>query len=287
MRKRIAVGFGGLHLSLLYAAIMSTYATPAQAQGQNVDSVQKIGICPVDWHEGGTRPGQSGVRGRCYPDSSVSPKIYLRASTSEKCAAGYYDWDRYCTTNKPVLVSAELTRALPTKLTKPAPNSRCPVGWASTRDLQTCYTTIENGSVARLKGGKPCAPGELDEWGLWCTSNYQNIAFERADNAGAKDFNEVYAWTLRNRGDTKTVGDSLSPAATAWFASQRGSAAAATPAKAASAGSAPAAATPAQPSAGCASGAVAGAAIGGAIGGSSGAQIGSALGRLGKKKSGC
>lgn len=286
MKNRLAIGLGGLNLSLVATAMLSTYAPPAFAQGQNVESVQKIGTCPRDWHEGGTRPGQSGIRGRCYPDSSSSPRIYLRASTSERCATGYYDWDRYCTTDKPVLVSAERTFALATKLAKPAPNARCPVGWASTRDLQQCYTTIENGSVARLSNGKPCKSDELEEWGLWCTSNYQNIAFERADNAGAKDFNEVYAWTLRNRGDTKSVGDSLSPAATAWFASQKGGssngAASTSNVAASSSNSAGNAANQA-----CANSAAAGAAVGGLLGGTGGARIGGMLGGLSKKKPGC
>ncbi len=271
------VGFSSLSLGIL---AVTTMTSPAMAQGQNVGSVEKVGICPTGWHEGGTRPGQSGVRGRCYPSTSSAPKVYLRASPSEACAPGYNEFNRYCTTRTSTVVSAESRAAGGPKLTKPAPNARCPLGWASTRDLATCYTTFEDPTVARLKNGKACAPGELDEWGIWCTSNYQGVNRERAINAGVKDFNEVYAWTLRNKGDTKAVGDDLSPAATAWFAGNSANAGSAAPAATNQAK------TEAKP-ANCETGAVVGGVVGGAVGGKSGARTGSVLGGgLGKKK-GC
>ncbi|MBN8485801.1 MAG: hypothetical protein J0L50_13620 [Sphingomonadales bacterium] len=277
--KIALAGLGAAAVAVLAASVS---VSPAIAQGQNTTSVEKVGICPVDWHEGGTRPGQAGVRGRCYPDSSVAPKVYLRASTSEPCAAGYNPSERYCTTKQSTQTSAEIRASGGPKLTKPAPNARCPLGWASTRDLATCYTTIENPSVARLKNGKACAAGELDEWGIWCTSNYKHIPKNRAEAHGNKDFNEVYGWTMRNRGDTKAVGDTFSPAAEAWFASNSGAAAS----SAAPATTSTQAQTESKP-ANCESGAVAGAVVGGVVGGKSGARTGAVLGGgLGKKK-GC
>lgn len=281
MKTPLMIGLGGLNLALMLAAAFSSHAAYAQAQGQNMEPIKKVGaICPFNWREGN---GKQGVPGMCYPMTQSAPAAYVRPNGQE-CVAGYYPSGGYCSTNKPNYVSAETTRAQPTSLTKPAPNARCPVGWASTRDLQTCYTTIENGSVARLSNGKPCGAGEIAEWGLWCTANYQGIAKERALNAGAKDFNEVYAWTLRNRGDTKTVGDALSPAAAAWFDSQSGSTAAAAKSTASVDASSSEAAKPE-----CTTDSATGAAIGGAVGGKAGARVGSALGGMAKKKkkSGC
>lgn len=258
----------------------------APALAQRTDSVPKLGTCPFNWREGGTGPNRvPGLAGNCYPISETSPRIFVRSSSSEACPTGYYpEGSRYCTTHKSVAVSAE-TRASPdARLAKPAPNARCPLGWASTRDLTACYTTFEKPTVARLSNGKACKPGELAEWGIWCTSNYEGIDRARADNAGAKDFNEVYAWTLRNRGDTKTVGDTFSPAAEAYFASRSGTSVAAPSGKAAAAPSGGAqGSTSANP---CApgSGAATGAALGGAVGGSQGARIGGMLGGLAKGK---
>ncbi|MDZ3832330.1 MAG: hypothetical protein U0S50_10980 [Sphingopyxis sp.] len=225
MNRRLALGLGGLNLSLLAAAILSTYAPAANAQDQNIEPIRKgSGICPFGWREGGTAQGRSGIKGVCYPISSDSLRIYARTSGNEPCATGYYpETGLFCTSQKPTLVSAERSFARSTALKKPA------------------------------------------------------------DNAGAKDFNEVHAWTLRNGGDPKAVGDSLSPAAIAWFASTAGS------------GSTPAAdrndaarqQTKPEPSSPCTNGAATGAAVGAVISGTSGARVGAALGSLAERKPHC
>jgi hypothetical protein len=268
------------------APLVTYFASPAPALAQRTDSVPKLGTCPFNWREGGTGPNRvAGMAGNCYPISATSPKIFVRSSSSEPCPTGYYpEGSRYCTTHKSIGVSAETRSSPDARLAKPAPNARCPLGWASTRDLTACYTTFEKPTVARLSHGKACKPGELAEWGIWCTSNYEGIDRTRADNAGAKDFNEVYAWTLRNRGDTKTVGDTFSPEAEAYFASRGGTGAAAATGKPAAASTGASAtqseATPCTST----SGAAAGAALGGAVGGSQGARVGGMLGGLAKGK---
>jgi len=272
-------------IALAAPSLVATLGTPVPALAQRTDSVPKISICPFNWREGGTGPNRvPGLVGNCYPISDTAPRVMVRSSSSEACPTGYYpEGSRYCTTHKSVAVSAETRSSQANRLTKPAPNARCPLGWASTRDLAACYTTFEQPTVARLSNGKACKPGELAEWGIWCTSGYEGIDRARADNAGAKDFNEVYAWTLRNRGDTKSVGDTFSPAAEAYFASRGGAGGAAPSGKAAPATATTAA--PTQPNS-CSSvvGAATGAALGGAVGGSQGAQIGGMLGGLAKSK---
>ncbi|MDZ3831886.1 MAG: hypothetical protein U0S50_08725 [Sphingopyxis sp.] len=273
-------------IALAAVPLVATLAIPAPALAQRTDAVPKLGTCPFNWREGGTGPNRvRGIPGNCYPISADSPRIIVRASSSEVCPTGYFpEGSRYCTTRKSIDFSAETRSSPDARLAKPVPNARCPLGWASTRDLTACYTTFEKPTLARLSNGKACKPGELAEWGIWCTSNYEGIDRTRADNAGAKDFNEVYAWTLRNRGDTKTVGDTFSPAAEAYYDSLSGGSA---PAPLSKAAAAPNGATSAQTEAErCTSstGAAAGAAVGGAVGGSQGARIGGVLGGLAKGK---
>lgn len=271
-------------LALAVAPLVAMLGAPAPALAQRTDAVPKLGTCPFNWREGGTGPNRvAGMPGNCYPISETSPKIFVRASSSEACPTGYYpEGSRYCTTHKSIGVSAETRSSPDARLTKPAPNARCPLGWASTRDLTACYTTFEKPTMARLSNGKACKPGELAEWGIWCTSNYEGIDRTRADNAGAKDFNEVYAWTLRNRGDTKAVGDTFSPAAEAYFASRSGASTAAPSGQTAAAPNGVPGAPNEAERCTASAGEVTGAALGGAVGGSEGARIGGMLGGLAK-----
>ena len=271
--------------ALAAAPLVALLGLPAPALAQRTDSVPKLGTCPFNWREGGTGPNRvPGMPGNCYPIGETSPSIIVRSSSSEACPGGYYpEGSRYCTTHKSTAFSAETRSSPDARLTKPAPNARCPLGWASTRDLTACYTTFEKPTVARLSNGKACKPGELAEWGIWCTSNYEAIDRGRADNAGAKDFNEVYAWTLRNRGDTKSVGDTFSPAAEAYFASVGGGTTTPPASQAADLTKTTAGANADGPCVSV-SGAATGAAIGGAVGGTDGARVGGMLGGLAKSR---
>lgn len=290
----------------LIAACAVALATPAAAQGTTTGPVAKpaSSSCPTDWSEGGKGRSNQPMAGYCYPDLKLNgPAIYARASADEPCAAGYHpeiNRSRFCTTKKPILLSAETNLAQPNRLTKPSPEARCPTGWASAKDLKTCYTTLSNAPAARLSKGKPCAPGELAEWGLWCTPGIEGVTYAHADGHASKDFNEVYLYLQMNGGDWESMKCCLSPAAEAFYKAQgKGPQAAAASqdgpgdytsaaedearGMAAMRGMVPGAgAQPAQ--AQCTAESGAGAAIGGAVGGEAGARIGGMLGGLGKKK---
>lgn len=298
-------------MAAFIAAGAVVLATPAAAQGTTGPvNATRDGGCPSGYSRGNpditamARKGQTN-RTTCYPDlSSNGPSVYQRASRNAACAQGYRvdsGSADFCTTAAaPRAWSAENNLAKQTRLTKPSPSARCPTGWASAKDLKTCYTTLDNPPAARLSNGKPCAAGEMAEWGLWCTGSIAGVTYAQADGHGTKDFNEVYLYLQMNGGNYEAMKCCLSPAAEAYYkANGKGPQSAAasrdgpgdyTSAEedeargmAVARGMVPGAAG--QPAQGqCTSGSAAGAAIGGAFGGEAGARIGSMLGGFGKKK---
>lgn len=257
---------------MIFAAGSLAVAPPAQAQGVNVGNVRiPSGSCPSDWKSGE-------AKGYCQPMRIGSPaSIYVRASTDVACAAGYYvDYNNVlvCTTKAPG-PTREQSLGKGGSFAKPTALARCPTGWISTTTGKECYTQLENAPIVRAKGAAACAAGELNDWDLWCTSNYEHLTKAWAERYGLEDFNKSYGFALGNRLDAAAIpDDKLSPAATAYFGG--------------SASTTGAAAEPAAPAAAqtteCVTGSQAGAAIGGALGGRTGADLGGALGGLGKKK---
>jgi hypothetical protein len=75
---------------------------------------------------------------------------------------------------------------------KPNPLDRCPIGWfTNPENGRECKTEAANPPTIRLKGSVPCRTGEVDDWGLYCVSNYANLeAGERAK--GTSDFNAIF-----------------------------------------------------------------------------------------------
>jgi len=257
---------------VLFAAGSLAVAPPAQAQGVNAGNVRiPEGSCPSGWF-----PGEA--KGYCKAMKITSPPaIYVRTSKDAACAAGYYvDYENawVCTTRAPG-PTREQALGKGGKFAKANPIARCPTGWISTNSFTECYTQLENAPAVRAKGAAACAADELNDWDLWCTSNYQHLTPVQAERAGLEDFNKSYGFALGNRLDAAAIpDDELSPAATAYFGG--------TASKTATAAQS---ATPAASQAAeCVTGSQAGAVIGGALGGRTGAALGGALGGLGKKK---
>ena len=98
MQQRLAIGLGGLHLSLLAALALSSFAGPANAQGQNNSPVEKPNrsvACPSGWKH------PDGDTSMCAPMGSTAPKIYAKAE-KDTCASGYFEVSRvWCSTKKP------------------------------------------------------------------------------------------------------------------------------------------------------------------------------------------
>ncbi|NJM51443.1 MAG: hypothetical protein HC843_11705 [Sphingomonadales bacterium] len=266
----------------LFTAGSVATAPSAQAQGRTTGTLElprERGLCPYGWKrpfEGGSKKADY-----CEPFGAVNPtpSVYVRQNKSVACNQGYFvdtDNDLVCT-SVDLLTTRNADR--PDGIARAGILNRCPTGWQASVNNKQCFTEIENAPVPHLKNGKPCAPGELDDWGIWCTSNYQHLSYAEVDLAGLRDFNTIYANAMNYSLDYNSIpATTLSPDAKAFFKGANAS-------PAASAAEPSSASQPAENKAAeCTSASEVGAAVGGALGGRKGAAIGGALGGLGKKK---
>lgn len=264
---------------ILCAAGSLAVAPPAQAQGQSSGVLTLPGgACPAGWETSWKTHGQNTCR--AFGTINV-PSVYVRPSQTADCASGYYvdrSNSRICTTREPPRDrSAERSADRPDGIARAGILNRCPTGWQASVNNKQCFTEITNAPIPRLKNGKPCAPGELDDWGIWCTSNYEHLSYAEVDLAGLRDFNTIYANALGNGLEYNSIPSGLSPDAKAFFKGADKSTGASSAASASTS-------EPATKTADCTTGSEVGAAIGGAVGGRTGAALGGALGGLGKKK---
>jgi hypothetical protein len=265
------------------AGIIALTPAPAAAQG-SVGKMPVEGQCPRGYEK--AKKG-SDTTYYCYPGRDAKP-AYPKEGRS--CADGYEQQHNFCVVKAAASSSSSSSSSSPNvdyiaaqsgtgaMLTKPSKGNRCPTGWASTRDLTQCFTMVENPPTARPSGGKPCAPGEFNDYDVWCTSNYGATTKEQAHDAETVDFNRLYT------GGFQSIESGLSADAIAHFGPKiyaDGSSSASSSSASSSDSSKPAEQT-AQCTTG--SGSASGAAIGGAVGGDAGAVLGSVLGGLGKKK---
>jgi hypothetical protein len=248
------------------------------------------GSCPGGYSRGSTMGKSADL---CYADNSKPPMVHKKGSVSDACPSGMRpeSVSSYWCTNAPEARgwSAEANLSKASRLTKPSPDVRCPTGWASAKDLKTCYTTLDNPPATRLSKGKPCAANEMDEWGVWCTGDISGVTYAHADGHGTKDFNEVYLYRQLNGGDWESMKCCLSPAAEAYYAANgKGAKPQAAsmdgPGDYTSAADDEARARAIMGGSASPCGSAAGAAAGGAVAGQGGAVLGSLLGGLGKKK---
>ncbi|MFN4186081.1 MAG: hypothetical protein ACK4M6_15010 [Hyphomonas sp.] len=256
-------------------------APSAQAQGRTTGRLElprERGLCPYGWNRE--------TDTFCVPSIVVKPMpaVYVRENKSTACAQGYFvDTinDLVCTSyDRMTARFADVSGGIP----RAGILTRCPTGWQASNNNKQCFTEIKNAPVPRLKNGKPCAPGELNDWDIWCTSNYKHLSYAEVDLAGTRDFNTIYANAMNYSLDYKSIPDSSLSADAAAFFKGADKTSGASPAGSSSA-SQPAATKADE----CISGSDVGAAVGGVLGGRTGAALGGALGGLGKKKkkSGC
>jgi hypothetical protein len=220
-------------LVLVAAPIAIGMAVPSVASAQNFqgDFAKPAGApsgCPSGYSTsaGGMNARQNTRPNMCYASNSNPPQVFLRSSLSEACPPGMRQdnaGSRWCTAQAALTYNPE-SEAHGANLRKPRPNMRCPTGWTSTENRMECWTNLSNAPRARLSNGQPCAAGELNDWGYWCTSNYQQLTFREAENAGVADSNIV--WTMHQDVD----GSIFSPQAKPFFEARDPSRRAATPA---------------------------------------------------------
>ncbi|WP_446325687.1 hypothetical protein [Blastomonas sp. CACIA14H2] len=293
MRKLISIVAAG---SLGLAAIPA----PAFAQGVTTGPVAKPpgSNCPGDWTEGGRGNSARPMEGFCYPaNGKTDNAIYARTSLDQPCAPGYYpeiNRSLFCRSKKIYTWTPEQALARQ-RVDKPQKAMRCPATYRSSLDFTNCYTSIDHPPAVRLSKGKPCGPGEINEFGLWCTSDFEHLPWSEIESAGFGDYAKLLDLAAMEGRGYETVpgyGKDLkaSPEMQAHYASL-GRLNTKPAAAASSSGSSSSGAQTASSGSGASGpcGSATGAAIGGAVAGEGGAVLGSMLGGLGKKKkkSGC
>ena len=74
---------------------------------------------------------------------------------------------------------------------------RCPAGyWTTPDNLMVCGTQVTAAPPrSRLKGTTTCRAGELEEWGVWCTSDTGRLSKLDVTQAASRDFNTIYSNT--------------------------------------------------------------------------------------------
>jgi len=94
----IGAGLSLANLALIGGMAIATMNMPAQAQGQNRETIVKPNravACPSGWR---TPDGDTSL---CEPMGTTAPKIYAKKE-KETCADGYYEVYRlWCSTKRP------------------------------------------------------------------------------------------------------------------------------------------------------------------------------------------
>lgn len=278
--------------SITVGLIALNLPAEAFAQGSRSDNgvEHKGSSCP---NEGWTRGGKGKYPNmdRCYPTSASSPRIYRVGHDNEKCAAGYGRQWGFCIEGYDPSWMANQKG----NLDKANAADRCPAGWVTAPPLangQTrCRPEVPKPATARAKGAGACKPGEIEEWGIWCTSNYEHLKAQRVKQAAAADWNDIYTAT-RGKEPRQSPDDNGSEVYKALLAKEGGAApsssggvagmpAGVDPSNSASVHGA--AAAPAETAAsGCTAEEVGGA-LGQAVGGETGAALGKMFGGLAAK----
>jgi hypothetical protein len=275
------------HVALIGGLAATTMATPAQAQGTLQPVAAEGASCPAGWSHPPARQSRIDTT-TCYPTGSQAREVYRRHN-GEPCRAGYNTGTSWC--EKAVVVRNASSTA--GELTKNNKADRCPTGWNTTGNGLTCVTSLKQPSNSRPKAGAKCAANEVDEWGIWCTSNYEGISADTMRGAALRDYNTMYA---HNRGVVPAFAGNdldeklLTPARRKLYGNVPTKDAPEGNSSSTSSNTSMASAN--TPSTACDTAAQQGAALGGVVAGTKGKAIGglagAAIGGFGKKKkTGC
>ncbi len=189
-------------IALTVAAGMTLAApAPASAQGtMNPMPKPTNGSCPSGWTDYASEAKKSGdlssgKGNTCYPKRTGAKPAYLPSPSSAPCADGYIKSGSFCVQGQRNTVTATAG-----SVKKANPLDRCPVGYfTDPGNGNMCTSLAASPPTIRLKGEGTCAAGELEDWGVWCVSNYEGLT--RKDAAkGFPDHNGIYQNSYRLTG---------------------------------------------------------------------------------------
>lgn len=181
--------FTGILGLVVVAGLCCVSPAPAQAQG-SLAPQPKRGSCAYGWSDRAEIGGP--VTNTCYPRANAKPTYYPKGS---ECADGYVRSGGWCITGEKKFITATAG-----SVKKANPLDRCPAGYFTlTANGHMCTSLAANPPTIRLKGDAPCGEGEIDDWGLYCISNYANLT--RKDAAkGYPDYNAIYQTSYTTTG---------------------------------------------------------------------------------------
>lgn len=181
----LAVGVG----LLMVAGIPQSAHATGFVYKEKTNGVDREGAkrCPTRWREDRARTDSTEKPGYCYPDYANSPNVIRRHGSA--CPAGYGVDGEWCTeghVEHPQLAN-------PNVMPKANQADRCPAGFYTYMDK--CTTELANPPQARVKGTGQCKAGEISEWGIWCTSDYDHLSVQDIRSAHYRDWNYIYSMT--------------------------------------------------------------------------------------------
>jgi hypothetical protein len=179
------------HVALIGGLASVSLNSPVMAQGTLQPVASEGASCPAGWSYAPAVKSKIDTS-TCYPTGSQAREVYRR-NNGEACRAGYNTGTSWCE-KAPIVSNASSTAG---ELAKSSKADRCPTGWNTTGNGLVCVTSLKQPSSSRPKTGAKCAANEVDEWGIWCTSNYESISAETMRGAALRDYNTMYA---HNRG---------------------------------------------------------------------------------------
>jgi hypothetical protein len=183
-----AFGFG-------MAAI--TAYTNAYAQSVRTTSMKDgTGLCPNDYRPGSANQPNSPNRRLCYHRRDLEKANAASGSSSSSSSDSGSD--------------TQLTTSARGTIAKPRRNDRCPIGYFTNNEApMTCITQYETAPSVRLKGAGSCRAGEVEDWGLYCVSDYARLTRDDAGAAGTRDWNDISATNqMQPPNQADVMGDS-------------------------------------------------------------------------------
>jgi hypothetical protein len=93
---------------------------------------------------------------------------------------------------------------------------RCPIAYFTNQsDPMTCVTQARNAPTVRAKGSAPCPAGSVEDWGIWCVSNYSNLTRTEATTV-SRDWNAIYLASYRATGSQQEPRQPHLPGASSY-----------------------------------------------------------------------
>lgn len=165
------------------ASAQTGFVRPDRSDGVPMDGASR---CPSRWRET-SRSASDERPGHCYPQYANSPAIMRR--TGGSCPSGFGVDGEWCSQGH-----VEHTQlANPHVMAKAHQADRCPAGFYTY--LDKCTTELARPPRARVKGGGACRAGEIAEWGIWCTSDFDHLTVQDIRSAHYRDWNYIYSMT--------------------------------------------------------------------------------------------